>query len=70
MLHFPLFCPSAEPSVANISPKLHKSFLQTWCLVCSFSPGSNCFFFSPLPHKLRDVVSPSLITANYFRNPF
>lgn len=69
MLHFPLFCPSAEPSVANISPKLYKSFRQTWCFVCSFSPGSIAFS-PPLPYKLRDVVSPSLITANYFRNPF
>lgn len=35
-----------------------------------FLSGIQLLFFSPLPHKLRDVVSPSLITANYFRNPF
>lgn len=57
MLHFPLFCPSAEPSVANISPKLHKSFLQTWCLVCSFSPGSNCFFFPSAAQTQRRGLS-------------
>ena len=48
-------------------PQLHKSSLQTQHWICSFS--LNLLHFSVL-HHLRNVASPSLITANYFRNTF